>query len=141
MTAGRRIPDLTTNNAPPYQEKPGGPIPRRSHRRQVFNTVFALVVSPRRQDAPGRVGGNRPSLTRDELDRRHPDLPPLGTVNRIEISPHEPGRAFLAVQRYRLDDWRPFIFRPTFRQDVEPPDRRQERNSADHPVRVVGKTR
>jgi len=40
-----------------------------------------------------------------------PDMPKLGTVNRIEVSPHEAGRAFLAVHRYRLDDWRPYIFR------------------------------
>jgi hypothetical protein len=38
-------------------------------------------------------------------------MPRFATVNRIEISPHRPGRAFLAVQRYRIDDWNPYIFR------------------------------
>ena len=38
-------------------------------------------------------------------------MPRYGTVNRMDISPHEPGRAFLAVHRYREDDWRPYVFR------------------------------
>ena len=38
-------------------------------------------------------------------------MPRFGTVNRIEASRHSNGRAFLAVQRYRLDDWKPYIFR------------------------------
>ena len=38
-------------------------------------------------------------------------LPEWGTVNAIELSAHQPGRAFLAVHRYRLDDFAPYIFR------------------------------
>lgn len=55
------------------------------------------------------------SLTRDGgrtwTDITPRDLPATGTVNRIELSPHAPGRAFLAVHRYRLDDFAPYIFR------------------------------
>jgi hypothetical protein len=38
-------------------------------------------------------------------------MPEWGTVNGIELSAHDPGRAFLAVQRYRMDDFSPYIFR------------------------------
>lgn len=40
-----------------------------------------------------------------------PDMPRWALVNTIEPSPHEPGRAFLAVTAYRTDDYRPYIFR------------------------------
>src|SRR5579864_1283999 len=39
-----------------------------------------------------------------------PDMPRFGLVNTIEPSPHDPGRAFLAVTAYRTDDYRPFIY-------------------------------
>ena len=38
-------------------------------------------------------------------------IPDFATVNMIELSAHGDGRAFLAIQRYRSDDFRPFIFR------------------------------
>jgi hypothetical protein len=38
-------------------------------------------------------------------------MPEGGTVNAIELSAHDPGRAFIAVHRYREDDFRPYIFR------------------------------
>src|SRR5581483_5217263 len=39
------------------------------------------------------------------------DLPELATINTIEPSPHDPGRAFLAAFRYKLDDYKPYIYR------------------------------
>ena len=33
------------------------------------------------------------------------------SVNMIELSAHDAGRALIAVQRYRLDDFAPYIFR------------------------------
>jgi photosystem II stability/assembly factor-like uncharacterized protein len=117
MTWETISPDLTTNNRA-HQEYPGGPLHGDHTGVEVFNTVFALVVSP--HDARTLWAGSddgRVHLTRDDgatwTDVTPRDLPALGTVNRIEISPHEPGRAFLAVHRYRLDDWRPYVFRTT----------------------------
>jgi hypothetical protein len=115
MTWETISPDLTTNNKA-HQEYPGGPIHGDHTGVEVFNTVFALAISP--HDARTIWAGTddgRVHLTRDEgatwTDVTPRDLPPLGTVNRIDLSAHEPGRAFLAVHRYRLDDWRPYIFR------------------------------
>ena len=135
-------PDLTTNNKA-YQEFPGGPIHADNSGVEVFNTVFALVVSP--HDAGTLWAGSddgRVHLTRDDgktwTDISPRAMPALGTVNRIDVSSHAPGRAFVAVQRYRMDDWRPYIFRTddfgatwtllTDGRNGLPPD---------HPVRVV----
>jgi hypothetical protein len=38
------------------------------------------------------------------------DMPEWGTVNTIDLSAHGPGRALIAVHRYRLDDFTPYIF-------------------------------
>jgi hypothetical protein len=40
-------------------------------------------------------------------------MPGGGTVNMIDASVHDPGRAFIAVHRYRQNDFRPYIFRTT----------------------------
>jgi hypothetical protein len=83
---------------------------------EVFNTVFSLAPSPHEAGTiwAGSDDG-RVHITRDDgetwTDITPPDMPQYGTVNRIEISPHDPARAFLAVQRYRMDDWRPYVFR------------------------------
>jgi photosystem II stability/assembly factor-like uncharacterized protein len=39
------------------------------------------------------------------------DMPRFALVNTIETSPHDAGRAFLAVTAYRTDDYRPYIYR------------------------------
>jgi hypothetical protein len=39
------------------------------------------------------------------------DIPEGGTVNVVELSTHDPGRAFIAVYRYRENDFKPYIFR------------------------------
>ena len=108
-------PDLTTND-PAHQLFPGGPIHADHSGVEVFNTIFALVPSPHDPNTlwVGTDDG-RVHVTRDDgvtwTDITPRDMPRLGTVNRIEVSPHAPGRAFLAVHRYRLDDWRPYVFR------------------------------
>lgn len=142
MTWQAVSPDLTTNN-PAYQGFPGGPIHGDHTGVEVFTTVFALVVSP--HDAKTLLAGSddgRVHLTRDEgqswTDVTPRDLPALGTVNRIEVSAHDPGRAFLAVQRYRLDDWRPYIFRTNdFGKTWSLLTDGKNGIPANHPVRVV----
>jgi photosystem II stability/assembly factor-like uncharacterized protein len=107
-------PDLTTNT-PEHQEYPGGPIHADHTGVEVFNTIFALTPSPH---TPGTIwvgsDDGRVHVTQDDgeswTDITPPGMPQFGTVNRIEVSPHQAGRAFVAVQRYRMDDWRPYIF-------------------------------
>lgn len=111
----RISPDLTTND-PRFQEWPGGPITPDNTGVEMFTTIFAVAPSP--HDAQTIWVGTddgRVQLTRDDgaswQDITPPGMPARGTVNRIEVSAHAPGRAFLAVQRYREDDQAPYIFR------------------------------
>lgn len=115
MTWETISPDLTTNT-PEHQAFPGGPIHSDHTGVEVFNTIFSLAPSPH---AAGTIwvgtDDGRVHITRDDgatwTDITPPGMPRFATVNRIEISPHSPARAYLAVQRYRLDDWKPYIFR------------------------------
>lgn len=132
-------PDLTTNT-PEHQEQAGGPINADVTGVEIFNVVFSLAESA--SDADELWAGSddgRVHLTRDGgstwLDITPDAMPPLGTVDEIELSRHAPGRAYLAVQRYRLDDFSPYVFRTddygeswTLAVDGIPDD---------HPVRTV----
>lgn len=142
MTWETISPDLTTNT-PEHQEFPGTPIHSDHTGVEVFNTIFSLVPSPH---TPGTIwvgsDDGRVHLTTDDgdswTDVTPPDMPEYATVNRIETSPHSPGRAFLAVQRYRLDDWRPYIFRTEdFGESWEQLADGENGIPEDHWVRVV----
>jgi len=110
----RISPDLTTNDRR-YQQWPGGPITPDHTGVEVFTTIFAVAPSPR-DVATIWVGTDdgRVHLTRDDgatwTDITPPGIPARGTVNRIATSAHAPGRAFVAVQRYREDDFTPYVF-------------------------------
>jgi len=108
-------PDLTTNNTE-TQDFAGGPITHDATGVEVYNTIFAFVESPHQRGElwagsdDGKVhisrdgGGNWKDITPE-------GLPAGGTVNVVEISPHASGRAFIAVYRYRENDFHPYIYR------------------------------
>jgi photosystem II stability/assembly factor-like uncharacterized protein len=108
-------PDLTTNNVE-QQDYAGGAITRDNTGVEVYNTIFAFEESPHTKGLlwAGSDDG-RVHLSRDggaswkEITPK--DMPPVSTVNVIELSAHDPGRAFIAVYRYRQNDFRPYIFR------------------------------
>lgn len=108
-------PDLTTNN-PEHQEQAGGPINADVTGVEIFNVVFSIAESATTPDEiwAGSDDG-RIHVTRDGGDAwievTPAEMPPLGTVDEIELSTHMPGRAYVAVQRYRMDDFRPYVFR------------------------------
>ena len=108
-------PDLTTNN-PEHQEQSGGPINADVTGVEIYNVVFSIAESPVDMDEiwagtdDGRVHVtlNRGGSWRDVTP---PEMPELGTVDEIEVSLHQAGRVYIAVQRYRMDDFSPYIFR------------------------------
>jgi len=108
-------PDLTTNNVE-QQDYSGGAITRDNTGVEVYNTVFAFEESPHTRGLlwagsdDGRVHLSRDAgASWNEITPK--DMPPVSTVNVIDLSAHDPGRAFIAVYRYRQNDFRPYIFR------------------------------
>ena len=107
--------DLTTDN-PAHQEQSGGPINADVTGVEIYNVVFSIAESPFDADEiwAGSDDG-RVHVTRDGgmtwTDVTPAAMPELGTVDEIELSTHQAGRAYLAVQRYRMDDFGPYIFR------------------------------
>ncbi|MCY4398568.1 MAG: glycosyl hydrolase [Gemmatimonadetes bacterium] len=108
-------PDLTTNN-PAHQEQSGGPINADVTGVEIYNVVFSIAESPFDADEiwAGSDDG-KIHVTRDGglnwTDVTPAGMPELGTVDEIELSSHRAGLAYVAVQRYRLDDFRPYVFR------------------------------
>ena len=108
-------PDLTTGD-PERINTWGGPITREVTSEEVYCTIFALAES---KHLPGVLWAGTDDglvhLSRDAGENwkniTPADMPDSGTVNILEVSPHAAGRAFISVLRYRLDDFRPYVFR------------------------------
>jgi photosystem II stability/assembly factor-like uncharacterized protein len=107
-------PDLTTDNQE-TQDYAGGPISHDSTGVEVYNTIFAFEES---HHAEGLMWAGSDDgkihLSRDAganwTDITPADMPVGGTVNVIDLSAHDPGRAHVAVYRYRENDFAPYIF-------------------------------
>ncbi len=111
-------PDLTTNNSE-YQIYSGSTgITQDNTGVEVYTTIFAFEESP---ITPGLLWAGSDDglvhLSRDNgntwQDITPKAMPPGATVNMIDVSAHDPGRAHMAVYKYREQDYRPYIFRTT----------------------------
>ncbi len=110
-------PDLTRNDRE-KQGKSGGPITTDVTGVEVYDTIFALSESPL-----GSARGTLWAGTDDGLVHVTRDggktwrnvtpkgLPEWSQVNAIDASPHDAATAFVAATRYKLDDFRPYLFR------------------------------
>lgn len=135
-------PDLTANE-PDKQGYSGEPITRDITGEEVYSAIYALEESLHEEGVIW-VGSNDGLLhiTRNggenwsEITPKM--LPPGGRVQTIEPSPHQPGRALVAVYRYLLDDWSPYIFRTEdYGKSWKLLTTGANGIPADHPVRVV----
>jgi photosystem II stability/assembly factor-like uncharacterized protein len=108
-------PDLTRDDES-KQGYAGEPITRDNTGVEVYGTVFAFEESPHRAGLLWAGSDDGLVHISDDNGRTWRDITPAGmpewgTVNAIELSAHDPGRALIAVQRYREDDFSPYIFR------------------------------
>jgi photosystem II stability/assembly factor-like uncharacterized protein len=107
-------PDLTRAN-PEMLQTAGGPITADQTGVEVFATIFVFEESPLAADElwAGSDDG-RVHLTRDNgrtwNEITPPGVPEYATVNAIDISPHQAGRAHVTVYNYRFDDFAPYVF-------------------------------
>jgi photosystem II stability/assembly factor-like uncharacterized protein len=110
-------PDLTRNDKS-KQAASGGPITKDNTGVEVYDTIFSVVESPVQKDLiwAGTDDG-LVQLTRDggaHWENVTPKaMPEWGTVSMIEASGHDAGTAYLAVERHKMDDFAPYIFKTT----------------------------
>jgi photosystem II stability/assembly factor-like uncharacterized protein len=110
-------PDLTRNDKQ-KQQASGGPITKDNTGVEVYDTIFSVVESPVQKDLiwAGTDDG-LVHITRDagqHWENITPKgMPEWGTVSMIEASPKDAGTAYMAVERHKMDDFAPYIFKTT----------------------------
>lgn len=109
------ISDDLTHNDKSKQKPSGGSITLDITSVEYYNTVFTLAESPVRKDMiwagtdDGLVhlttngGQNWTNVTPKDL--------PESMISIIEASHHDAGTAYIAVDRHKFDDMRPYIYR------------------------------
>jgi photosystem II stability/assembly factor-like uncharacterized protein len=108
-------PDLT-RNAKDKQGKSGGPITIDVTGVEVYDTIFALAEST--AEAGVLWAGSDDGLihvTRDN-GKTWQNVTPKGIpewiqINSIDASPRDKGTAYVAATMYKLDDFRPYLYK------------------------------
>ncbi|HZQ91827.1 MAG TPA: hypothetical protein VFA60_08560 [Terriglobales bacterium] len=109
--------DLTRNDKS-KQQPSGGPITLDITSVEYYDTVFTIAESPH---AAGTLWAGTDDgliwLTRDDgknwTNVTPKAVPDWSMISIIEASPHDPGGAWAAVDRHKLDDTAPYIFHTT----------------------------
>jgi photosystem II stability/assembly factor-like uncharacterized protein len=110
-------PDLTRNDRS-KQQSSGGPITKDNTSIEYYDTIFAIAESPIEKDLVW-VGTDDGlvQVTRDGgknwSNVTPKDMPEWSMISLIDPSPHDAGTAYVAVDRHRLDDLRPYIYKTT----------------------------
>lgn len=107
-------PDLTRNDT--TQQGPGGrPYTNEAAGGENYNTLMYLVESPHEQGVlwAGSDDG-LVHITKDggtNWTNVTPAGLPEGIINSIEVSPHDPATAYIAVMRYKFNDLTPMAYK------------------------------
>ncbi|MCH7876127.1 MAG: glycosyl hydrolase [Gemmatimonadetes bacterium] len=114
MTWREISPDLTRDEEE-RQGAGGEPITNEGAGGEVYNTIMYVVESPHEAGTiwvgsdDGLVhltrdaGANWADVTPDDMGE--------AMINAIEVSPHDPAAAYIAVTRYKFNDFTPHIYR------------------------------
>ncbi len=109
-----QISDDLTRNEPEKHGDGGTPYTNEAAGGEVYNTISYIAPSPH---AAGTIWVGTDDglvhLTEDE-GKTWKNVTPIdigeSLINAIEVSPHDPQTAFLAVTRYKFDDLRPMAY-------------------------------
>ena len=106
--------DLTRNDKRRQNYSGGEGITRDSTGVEVYGTIFAFEESP---STPGLLwAGSDDGLMHISRDNGKtwtnitPAGWPEGCINTIDLSAHDPGRAHIAMYRYRQGDFTPYLY-------------------------------
>ena len=108
-------PDLTKNKKENLGPG-GGPITNEGAGGEVYHTIYYVAESPHDKDIiyagadDGLVhitmdGGKNWSNITPDLDE--------GMINSIDVSPHDPATVYIAFNRYKFDDFKPYVLKST----------------------------
>jgi len=94
----------------------GSPITRDITGEEYYSTIYSLRESPVQagviwsgsNDGTVFVTQDNGETWQNVTPR---GLPPGGRVDAVEPSPHDAARAYIAVLRYQLGDWKPYIYK------------------------------
>ena len=106
-------PDLTKNKKENLGPG-GGPITNEGAGGEVYHTIYYVTESPHDKNIIytgaddglvhiTRDGGKSWSNITPELEE--------GMINSIEVSPHDPATVYIAFNRYKFDDFNPYILK------------------------------
>jgi photosystem II stability/assembly factor-like uncharacterized protein len=108
--------DLTRNDKS-KQQPSGGPLTNDITSVEYYDTIFALAESPLKKGTiwAGTDDGLIHVTTDDGANWANvsPKMPEWSTVDLIEPSPFDANTAYAAVDRHKLDDNKPYIFKTT----------------------------
>jgi photosystem II stability/assembly factor-like uncharacterized protein len=107
-------PDLTRNDKD-KQGPGGGPYTNEAAGGENYNTIMYLVESPHEEGVlwAGTDDG-LVHLTKDggaNWNNVTPAGLAEGIINSIEVSPHDPATAYIAVMRYKFQDLSPYVYK------------------------------
>jgi len=118
-TGGQRwtkiSPDLTRHD-PSTMGDSGGPITRDETGVETYATIFSIAPSPKDGNLiwTGSDDGYV-QVTRDGgatwKNVTPKDLPDFARISLVEASPHRPGTAYVAANRYQHDDFGAYVYR------------------------------
>jgi photosystem II stability/assembly factor-like uncharacterized protein len=115
VTWAKVSPDLTAH--PEGTQGPSGePITRDATGEEVYSTLYSIRESPVQKGVIW-TGSNDGLVfvTRDDAktwtDVTPKGLPPGGRVQNVEPSPFRPGTAYVAIYRFLLGDFAPYLYR------------------------------
>lgn len=110
-----RISEDLTRNEKSKQQESGGPITKDDTSVEYYNTIFAFAESPVEEGVlwAGSDGG-LVHVSRDDGEswtEVTPDGMPESMVSIIDASHFDAGTAYIAVNRYKFDDFQPMLYK------------------------------
>src|SRR6266403_5298219 len=112
-----KISEDLTRNDKTKQQPSGGPLTNDITSVEYYDTIFALTESPLQKGMlwAGSDDGLVHISTDDGANWSNvsPKMPEWSTVDLTEASPSDGKTAYAAVDRHKLDDFKPYIFKTT----------------------------
>ena len=108
-------PDLTSPS-PQTMVHSGGPITHDATGEEHFSVIYEIQESPHEAGVIWVGSNDGPiHLTRDNgatwTEVTPPGLGPNGRVQTIEVSPHDPAKAYASILRYQVGDFAPYAYK------------------------------